>query len=103
MKRNGNRLSRDERHEMMDKIMVIARDRLIEHKRNGIKFKQIANELGVPKTRISEVLNCAYAGKRTINMLIQHRYLTANDIEMADLTELQRVTALEYFPAMKQL
>ncbi len=82
-------LTSAERRDLVDKLLVVAQKKLLEHKLNGIKFKEIAKVTGLPKPRISEIYRRIYISKNTLLLLLQHKYLDLADIESAGLSDAQ--------------
>lgn len=87
--KNIYQLSTADRADMMEKVMAVTRDKLFEQKLNGLKFKEMAAVMGIPKTRMSEIIRQRYMGDRTLNLLVIHGFLSAADV-LPDLSEEQK-------------
>lgn len=78
-----------DRADMMEKVMTVTREKLFERKANGLKFKEMAAVMGIPKTRMSEIFRQRYLGERTLYLLVIHGFLSPADI-LPELTDEQK-------------
>ena len=69
-----------EQHEVLKVIMKVAQRKLVERKRKGMRFKQLADTFGVPKQRISEVYHGKMISKKMIKLLIAYDIIKLDDI-----------------------
>jgi predicted XRE-type DNA-binding protein len=83
------KLTNASRKEIMDIITESVRLKLVKHKQSGIRFKSIAEALGVPRERISEAATGKYLGKKTLNLLVSHGLVTPEEV-VAGLNQGQR-------------
>lgn len=91
-------LDSQERHDLLEKILVMARSSLMDRKMVGIKFKDIAHDLNIPKQRISEIYTRRYINEQEIALLVAHGYLRKKALLGLDLTHDQRETLRSIFP-----
>jgi len=68
------------RHVVLKAIMKAAQKNMARHKQKGIKFKQIAEEIGVSQKKISDVYRGRYISKRTLSLLIGFGYVKIDDV-----------------------
>jgi predicted XRE-type DNA-binding protein len=83
------KLTNESRKELMSVITESVRLKLAQHKQSGIRYKTIAEALGVPRERISEAAKGKYLGKKTLNLLVAHGFATPEEV-LAGLSEGQK-------------
>ncbi|MFA5348376.1 MAG: hypothetical protein WC294_09580 [Methanoregula sp.] len=74
------KLTNESRKELMSIIIESVRLKLVAHKQSGIRYKTIAEALGVPRERISEAAKGKYLGKKTLILLVAHALVTPEDV-----------------------
>jgi hypothetical protein len=68
------------RHEVLKAVMKVAQKNMAKQKSNGVKFKQIADHIGISDRKISDVYRGRYISKNTIRLLIGYGYLKIDDV-----------------------
>lgn len=86
-----------ERRDMMRRMAYVVQNRLLELRHGGIKHSQLARNIGVPKTRISEAFHRKYLNEELIRKLVAHKYLSPDDFLRRKLTERQRAVLSAFF------
>jgi hypothetical protein len=86
-----------ERRDLMSRMSYVVQNFLKETRRGGIKHSQLARNIGVPKTRISEAYHRKYINETLIKKLVSHGYLSPDDFLERNLTYRQRAVLSAFF------
>lgn len=83
-------LHKKERRSMMNNLSYLVQKRLGELRCGVIKHAQLARNIGVPRTRISEAYHRRYINEFLIKKLVAHGYLSPSELFERNLTERQK-------------
>ena len=89
-KKTTFQLYHPERRAMMRNVSYLVQSRLAEFRLTGPKHAQLARELGVPRTRISEAYHRTYLNETLLKKLISHGYLSLDELLVRRLNERQK-------------
>lgn len=86
-----------ERRDLMRRMGYVVSKFLREQRHGGIKHSQLALNIGVPKTRISEAYHRRYLNEELVRKLVAHKYLSPDDFLEKKMNDRQRAVLSAFF------